>query len=163
MDETLKESLEQFDSLWRRVCPQDECPVGQKAGTYSLEDALLGFIHDEICAGVCASALARMCRGEGRALLLRHAAEAKRHLRRLRAEYFIATGVTAGTNEDCRVMPTGLPALRTAFLQAGDLAARYEDAAERTDSPELREVFLAFASDVRRRARETRSLLIDSF
>lgn len=165
MDDMIKESLDGFPDLWKRVSCQPQSPPEQeaKADTYSQEDTLLGLIHDETCTGVYAAALARMCPADGRAVLQRHAAQARRHLRRLRAEYFLATGVTGGCNEDCRAMGDKLPALRAEFLRAGDMAERYEQAAERADSPELRDVFTSFAADERCRARELRSLVIGSF
>ncbi len=165
MDDMIKESLDGFESLWQRVSCREDRPAepGPQTGTYSLEDTLLGLIHDETCAESCALALARMCRGDGRAVLQRHASQARRHLRRLRAEYFIVTGVAGGSNEDCRPLGHKLPALRTALLQAGDMAERYEKAAEQTDCPALREAFTAFSGDERRRAQELRSLVIGSF
>lgn len=162
MDDMLKESLEGFESLWQRVSCQQERPEGP-ADTFSTEDMLLTFIHDETCAAARAAALARMVQGDGRTALLRHAAEAKRHLRRLRAEYFILTGGTGAANQDCRPLSSRLPALRTELLQAGDMAARYGMAAEKTDEAPLREVFAAFAEDERCRARELRTLIIGSF
>ena len=164
MDDMIRDSLAGFGQLWQRVsCAGESAEPGRGADTYSPEDTLLALIHDEICTGAYVSALARMFQGDGRALLQRHAAEARRHLRRLRAEHFIITGVEGGAHQDCRSLSGRLPALRAVLLQAADMAERYAAAAERTDCPELREVFSAFAADERRRARETRSLLIDSF
>lgn len=165
MDEMINESLAGFDSVWQRVtgkndCEAENCPA---AGTYSEEDTLLGLIHDETCAAFQSTALARMFQGDGRATLMRHANQAKRHLRRLRAEYFIATGITGGSNEDCRAVNGKLASLRSLFLQAGELAERYEKAADQTESEALREVFLTFAADERHRAQEIRALLIESF
>lgn len=161
MDEMIKDSLDGFDSVWQRVTGRAD--TTQQPHTYSQEDALLGLIHDETCAAFYASSLARMFQGDGRTLLLRHAADAKRHLRRLRAEYFITTGVTSGTNEDCRSVTGKLASLRSAFLQAAELAERYEACAGQSENAELREVFTAFAADERRHAQEIRALLIESF
>ncbi len=162
MDDMLKESLEGFENLWQRVTCRQETPV-EPRDTYSMEDMLLAFIHDETCTATAASALARMVQGDGRAALQRHAAEAKRRLRRLRAEYFILTGVPGGSNQDCRPLSGALPGLRTELLRAGDMAARYELAAKKTDDAALGEAFAAFAQDERRRARELRALIIGSF
>ena len=163
MDEMLKESLEGFENLWQRVSHGPEDAPPPRGDAKSQEDALLGLIHEETCAAAYSAALSRMLPGDGRTVLQRHAAEAKRHLRRLRAEYYIATGVSGGTNEDCRALAGKLPGLRAVLLQARDLAGRYEGAADRADSPELGEALLAFAGEERRRARELRSLLIESF
>lgn len=162
MDEMLKESLDGFDDLWQRVSGGTKTPP-ERADTYSLEDTLLALIHDETCAAVYSGALARLFPGDDRAVLRRHADEARRHMRRLRAEYFIATGVTAGSNEDCRALDGRLPALRTALLQADEMAERYENASKREEWAPLRELFAAFAADERRRARELRSLIIGKF
>ncbi len=161
MDNIIKESLTGFEDVWQRVTGRDTPQPPESA--YSQEDSLLLLIHEEICAAAGATALARMFQGDGRALLLRHAADAKRHLRRLRAEYFITTGLTAASNGDCRAVGGKLASLRDAFLAAGQLAGRYEMAAGQTDCPELAEAFGAFAADERRRAQELRALLIDSF
>ena len=159
MDEMLKESLDGFDDLWQRVSGGAKTPPERD----SLEDALLALIHDETCAVAYASALAQLFPGEDRTVLRRHAGEARRHMRRLRAEYFIATGVTAGSNEDCRALDGKLPGLRTALLQADEMAARYENAAKREEWATLRDMFAAFAADEQRRARELRALIIGKF
>ena len=167
MDDMLTESLSGFDELWQRVTRQDLVPEGRprsgEARTYGREDALLTFIHDETCAAAGYAALARMFQGDSRAALLRHAAGARSHLRRLRAEYFIATGLTGGGNEDCRALSGRLASLRELFLRSEDLAARYARAAESAGDEALREAYAAFAQDVDRRAQDTRALLVDSF
>lgn len=166
-DALIQESLAGFDSVWQRVARRGDgpetpnTPVGAK--TYSQEDALLGFIHEETCAAASASSLARMFQGDGRAVLQRQAVAAQRHLRRLRAEYFILTGVTCGANEDCRSTNGKLASLRSFYLQACELAERYTQAAEKAGDEALQGIFLAFAEDEHRHAQEARSLLIDNF
>ena len=166
MEELISESMAGFDSLWQRVTGQEEpAPAARPPQTAAgkEEDALLLLIHDEICAGAWSAALARLFQGEGRAVLARHAADAKRHLRRLRAEHYILTGVDTGGNQDCRAI-AGRPALlRAAFLQAEEMAGRYAQLAESAAGGELREVCAAFAEEERRRARELRALLVESF
>lgn len=161
MEELIKQSLDSFDDVWQRVTGRQAPALPQPGGRE--EDALLRLIHQERCAAYYAEALARALPGDGRALMLRHAAEAKSHLRRLRAEHFILTGVTGGGNEDCRAVTGKLALLRAAFLLAQELAAQYESAAEGTSCPELREVFAAFAQQTRRRAQEVRTLLVGNF
>ena len=166
-DSLIQESLAGFDSVWQRVARRSDgseaegIPAGTK--TYSQEDVLLCFIHEETCIAANASSLARMFQGDGRAVLQRQATVAQRHLRRLRAEYFILTGVKSGANEDCRTVNGKLASLRDLYLQACDLAARYTHAAEKAEDEALQGIFLAFAEDERHSAQETRSLLIDSF
>lgn len=170
MDDILKDGLDGFDAVWQRVTGQSTQtgplppthPAGP-GGTRPLEDALLGLIHDETCAALSAASLARSFQADGRAVLQRLAAGSRRRLRRLRAEYFIATGVAAGSNEDCRGTAGKLASLRAVYLQERDLAARYGEASEREDCPELAEAFAAFAQEARQGAREARALLIDCF
>lgn len=171
MDDMLKEGLEGFDAVWQRVtgqCAEEEEPRQPAApagsgGIWSLEDTLLGLIHDETCSAVCAGSLARMFSADGRAVLQRLAAGSRRRLRRLRAEYFIATGVASGSNEDCRDTGGKLASLRAVYLQQQTLAERYAQASERTASPDLQDAFATFAAEARRGAQEARALLIDSF
>ena len=159
MDDTIKESLDGFEALWRRV----RCPGEPSAHAHSPEEALLDLVRREASAAAYTAALAGTFRGDSRALLQRHAAQARAHLRRLRAEYFIATGVAAGVKEDRRAPDARLTALRTVLLQARDMAEAYERAADLTDCPELREVFQTFAQDERNRFREIRALVVGSF
>ena len=166
MDDLIRESMEGFDTLWQRVTggaqQTEEHPSAQEH-TYDWEDVLLGFIHEESCAAGLSAALARMSQGDARAVLARQAGEAKTRLRRLRAEHFIAAGVEDGGNEQCRAPAGRLASLRGLYLQAQDLAARYEKAAGAVADPALGEVFSAFADASRRRARELRDLLVASF
>ena len=162
MDESfIKESLTGFDAVWKRVTGGHE--TADKAEVYSEEDILKELIQDENCAAQYASSLARMFQGDGRAVLLRHAADAKRHSRRLRAEYFIRTGVSYSQENNCQGVSGKLSSLRQALLQAGLRAEKYDFAAEHTSSLELRQAYQAFAADTRRCAQETRALLIESF
>ena len=166
MDDLIKESMDGFDQLWQRVTggPQQtqEHPPAQER-TYDWEDVLLGFIHEETCASLLSASLARMSQGDARAALARHAGEAKKRLRRLRAEHFIAAGVEDGGNEQCRAPEGRLASLRGLYLQAQDLAVRYEQAAGDIADPVLGEVLSAFADANRRRAQELRALLVASF
>ena len=161
MEQMLKESLDNFDAVWQRVtCPAT--PPEARQETASLEDILLGFIHDETCAAAYTAALARLFTGEGRTVLMRQAADARRHLKRLRAEHYIVAGAPAGGNQDCRGIAGKLASLRTVYLQAQDRAGRYSREAERAPD-EIRPLFSAFAEEERRHAREARALLVDSF
>ena len=165
MDDLIRESMDGFQDVWRRVTgkpdPADETPVPPPAAAGA--DPLLAFIEEEANAAWESGTLARMFQGEARAVLTRHSAEGKRRLRRLRAEYFIASGRTA-PEDGRRPMPAGkLDCLRELYLGACGLADRYEKAAGRTTDPALREMYTAFAADSRRRAGELRALLIANF
>ncbi len=165
MDDLIRESMDGFQDVWRRVTarpgPAEETPDPDQPHT--CRDPLPALIREEARAAFESGALARMLQGDGRALLTRHAAEGNRRLRRLRAEYFIATGRTS--REDGRhPMPAGkLDCLRELYLRTCGLADGYEQAAGRTGDPVLRELYSAFADDSRRRAKELRALLIASF
>lgn len=163
MDDMIKDSLAGFDVLWQRVEGGCESAATQAPkAAYSPEEVLRSLIREETCAAMNAANLARSCQGDGRALLQRHAADARRHLRRLRAEYFIRTGATPPCPEDCPCGAGRLAALRASYLQAKDLADRYTEAAGHAE-PELREVLSSYAEDERCRAKDLRSLLLGSF
>lgn len=158
-DDLIKDSLTGFDDVWKRVTGSS-APLSE---AYSEETMLRELIHSETCAAQYAAALARMFQGDGRAVLVRHAADAKRHGRRLRAEYYIRTGVSPAPMDNCQGVSGKLASLRSALLDADALAERYDHAGSHTDSEELRQVYQTFAADARRRAQETRALLIENF
>lgn len=153
-------SLAGFDALWQRVTGHEPRPALPPA--FDPEDALLGFIQEETCAAARSAALARQFQGEPRAALQRQTELARQHVRRLRAERFIITGLAGADKVDCR-MPAEKPAaLRAAYLRAAALAERY-DAAAHAAGGELAELFTAFAADARVRARELRALVVACF
>ena len=156
----IKQSLAGFDTVWQRVAG-DHGPPHEEV--YSEENVLRKLIHSEICAARQASSLARMFQGDGRAILLRHAADAKRHIRRLRAEYFIHTGICPDRDSDCQEPCGKLASLRAALFQTNERADMYTQAAKQTESAELRQMYETFACDAMRHAREIRALLIESF
>ena len=162
MDDMLTESLAGFDAVWQRVTGR-EGPAAAPAAPVPRPDTLLDLMRAEVCAAACASALARSFPAGGRAVLLRHAADARRHLRRLQAEYFIAAGVQGVPGGDCPAPAGKLAALRALFLQAEDMAGRYGQAAAQTDCDALQQALSAFAADERCRAQELRALLVESF
>lgn len=176
MDDILKDSLSDFDAVWRRVTGQSageggaggdmpsSCagPAGPEKAPPP-EDTLLALLRGEICAGACAGALARYFPADGRAVLQRMAAGSRRRLRRLRAERFIATGADGGDHVDCGGPSGKLASLRDIYLRFAALAEGYTAAAEKAADPDLRDAFAAFAGEARCSAREARALLIDSF
>ena len=164
-DEYLKESLAGFDALWQRVTgrepdrtdsapAQDACPLG---------DALLALIGAETRAAAEAAVLARQCQGESRGMLQRQVSEARRRLRRLRAEYYILTGAEAVAETDFRPAGSRLACLRRAYLRAEHLAGQYEQAAALAGCGPLRDALAGFAGDAECAARQLRALLVDSF
>ena len=163
MDDLIRESMEGFDDVWRRVTGKQEADTPPTPEICPREDTLASLIRREACAAMQSAALARMCRGDGRALLTRHAGETKRRLRRLRAEQFIAAGHADAGGGPCPLPDGKLAALRALYLGAVALGEAYEKAGAETSDPALAELFAAFAGDSRRRAKELRALLVDSF
>lgn len=162
MDDLIRESMDGFDEVWRRVTGKPG--TGCAGRTYATEDILAPLIAGEAGTAYQSAALARACQGRARQVLSRHANRAKVRLRRLRAEYFIAAGVTAP--ETAPATPAGegpRTALRRLWLDAAALADRYEKAAGEAKDAALKEVLDAFAGESRTRARELRALLTATF
>ncbi len=162
-DNRIKDSLAGFNAVWRRVTGTEEARPDGRTPLYDEEDALARFIRDELCAASHTASLARMFQGSRRAVLLRHAAEASRHARHLRAEYFIRTGAMPEPGGGCRRANGKLASLRAILLQDRRMADGYENAAYAAGSAELRQLYQTFAADARRQAQEIRILLIESF
>ena len=161
MDDLIRESMDGFDEVWRRVTgrPGTGC-VGKAPAA---EEILTALIQAEACAAQMSAALARICQGQARQVLARHAAGAKARLRRLRAEYFIAAGAAAPVPGPCPVTEGRQAALRRLYLDAAALADRYEQAAGEAEDEALKEVLAAFTRESRVRAKELRALLVESF
>ena len=162
MDDLIRESMEGFDDVWRRVAGKQEAEQ-PPAPEPCEQDPLPALIRREACAAAQSAALARMCQGDGRTILTRHAVEAKRRLRRLRAEQFIAAGHADAGDGPCPMPDGKLAALRALYLGALAVGGEYEKAAKLAADPALAELFTAFAGDSRRRAKELRALLVESF
>lgn len=164
MDSQIMESIAGFDALWQRVTGREEPARGDAPDkTYALADALRHLIREQACAAAGAAALSRLMQGEGRAVLARQAAEGRRQLRRLQAEHYILTGVTAGPAGDCPPPADRLSSLREAFLRAGQLAELYGQTAHLADCPELAQTLDGFAAAEQGRARQLRALLVEHF
>ena len=162
MDDLIRESMDGFDEVWRRVTGKPE--TGCAGKTYAAGDILAPLITGEACAAQRSAALARAFQGQAQKVLSRHAAEAKKRLRRLRAEYFIAAGAAAPDPGPCPMAAEGRQAaLRRLYLDAAALADSYEKAAGEADDAALQEVLAAFAAESRVRAKELRALLVESF
>ena len=162
MDDLIRESMDGFDEVWQRVTgkPGTGCP----GKTYASEDILAALIAGEACTAQKSAALSRACQGQARQVLARHANRANARLRRLRAEYFIAAGMTAPDPGPCPTPAEGRQdALRRLYLDALALADRYEKAAGEADDAALQEVLTALAQENKLWARELRALLVGSF
>lgn len=146
-----------FETLWQRVS-------GRKPEKHvTEEDRLPGFIREECCLAAFYTALARMFQNPGRAQLMSQAADAKRRSRRLRAEYFILTGLTCDVPRDCPGTGGKLASLRSALETEYRLAEAYTEASETTSCPILKELYQCFAQDSNLCAQANRALLLDCF
>ena len=161
MDDLIRESMDGFDEVWRRVTGKPGTGCAER--TYTTEDMLAPLIAGEDCAAQVSAALARMCQDQARQVLARHAAGAKARLRRLRAEYFIAGGAAAPAQGPCPMTEGRQAALRRLYLDAVALTDRYEKAAGAAADDALKEALDAFARESELRARELRALLVASF
>ncbi len=155
--ESTRKALEGFDALWERVS-------GKTARTvFDEDDALRDFIKREQCAAAFDSSLSRMFPQAGRSALLGRASGAKLRARRLRAEYFIRSGISYTPADCCQPVAGKLASLRTAMERDAALALAYNAAAEKTAMPELRKLYQDFARETENAARETRALIVDCF
>lgn len=161
MDDLIRESMDGFDEVWRRVTGKPGTGCAER--TYAPEDMLAALIAGEACAAGQSAALAKVCQGQARQVLARHAAGAKARLRRLRAEYFIAGGTAAPDPGQCSPAEGRQAALRRLYLDAVALTDRYEKAAGAAADDALKEALDAFARESELRARELRALLVASF
>lgn len=155
-DREITACLAGFEHLWQRVS-------GNTPSARSEDRTLQHLIREECCVAGYYTALARMFQGSGRAQLLNQAGEARRHARRLRAEYFILTGLSCDAPKDCPSVSGKLASLRSALTTEQNLAAAYAQAAEATECPVLREAYRCFAQEASGRAAANRTLLLECF
>ena len=169
MDEQdILKSLAGFEEVWKRVTAagptaEEKAPKEAPSGPSSEEETLKRLIEDEIRDAAYYTFASRMFQGKARTMLLYHAADEKRHARRLQAEYFIRTGESYAPSCVCEPTADRMTSLRAALLREQAGAAAYQSAAERTAAPELREVYLHNAADEQRHAREDRELILEKF
>lgn len=161
MEENILQCLEDFDRLWQRVTAVSSAPP-PTAGTDE-NQRLQSFLAAELCSAAYYTNLAKMFQGQGRQLLLSHAAEEKAHARRLRAEYFIRTGQSALPGGNCESVSGKLASLRSIYFRELEAAAAYREAAEGCTNEDLASLYHSFAQDEERHAQENRELLLDCF
>ena len=146
-----------FESLWQRVA--DKAPEKRPAE----ENRLLDFFREESCAASFYAGLARLFQNPGRGQLAARAAEAQRRARRLRAEYFILTGLSCDSPRDCPSAGGKLVSLRTALETERRLARAYALAAESASCTVLKELYQDYARESALCAEANRALLLDCF
>lgn len=153
----LYSSLNAFPELWKRVT---EMPP---KNTFSNEATLEHFIREEYCTSQFYASLAYMFPNKSRTELISRSNDAKRRLRRLRAEYFIRTGVTLTPSDKCPAVTGKLASLRSVMARQRETAAEYERASSMTDCPILRELFRTYGKELSAAAALDRALLIENF
>lgn len=158
MDENFSRTMEDFASVWLRVCGKE--PPSTPA--VDEESALHVFIRDACCDASFYTALARMFSSAGRSTLLSHAQECKTRCRLLRAEYFIRSGEMASAKDNCPLVGGKLASLRAVMLRESEQTAAFLRAAQTADEP-LRSLYTRFAEEAERRAQTNRTLLLDCF
>ena len=157
ISDSTRKIMEGFDALWERVSAKPSQAL------FDEDETLREFIKSELCTASFDSALARMLQNPGRAAFSAHASAAKLRARRLRGEYFIRTGVSYTPKEPCQGVTGKLASLRMALERDIGMAKSYAAAAEKTALPELGQLYTAFAAERKNAAKETRSLILDSF
>lgn len=157
MEESFKQTMDDFAPIWQRVC-------GQECAAPPDEDALLRrFIRDAYCDSLYYSSLSRMFPAGGRNLLLSHAQEAKNRCRLLRAEYFIRTGEAITPKENCPLVGGKLASLRAIMCRETAQSEEFRRMAEEPVCESVRALCIRFAEDADRRAQADRALLLDCF
>lgn len=161
MQEGFAPTLDDLTAVWLRVRGHRMPPEKTEAPD---EDArLLRFIGEAYGSMTLYTALAKMFPSAGRSLLLGQAQECKNRCRSLRAEYFIRTGISCNPNEPCPLPGGKLFSLRAALYRAEEQADAFRHAARKAQSETLRALYLRFAEQAERHARDDRALLLECF
>ncbi|MCD8088768.1 MAG: hypothetical protein LUE22_09370 [Oscillospiraceae bacterium] len=167
IDQSIQESLAGFETLWQRVRgterPDKQVKESAPIPRFREERAMETFIQAELRAAAFDKALARMFQSKGRAVLLAQAEDAGRRARRLRAEYFIQTGVSYTPGKNCPPVGDKLAALRAALLREERLTQDYTQAAGQTAAPVLQALYADLANGSAAHAQALRNLLILAF
>lgn len=144
----------------RSTAMEEDVPcLGAASAVYG--PLLQEFITHERADGQTYRLLARRAGGGAGRVLAAIAADESRHAKRLGAAYFLISGVRFAPEAGPALPPecTYLSALRDRFLSEQRGAERYRTAANRTDDPCLKELFLELGSDEEAHARLILGLL----
>lgn len=151
-DPAIQRCLAGFGSLWSRVTG------GAPPDHMSAEEDLRHLIAQEQQLATGYRPLTRCFSGCSCAL-----SDSRRRAKRLQAEYFIHTGERYSADVEPRPATDRLTALREQYQNETSLSIAYENAKDRTHSPELETLYQVFASQTRERARALRALLLSCF
>lgn len=161
MDDTIPSfDRTKFEAVWQRVMPgtpgaavhYDHSKQTRPSAADELAQ-LRDFMDDEANDGQIYRALASMCGGCTRQALLSISSDEMRHLRKLKAKYFILTGEVYMPPKACPLIYTVCDTLRR--KRAGELegAAAYKAAAEKTSINELSDTYLELSFDETKHSR----------
>lgn len=131
----------------RRGEPEAVSCLGPASAVHGAE--LQAFIEGELSDFRTYQALARRCTGQAARTLGTIASDERRHAKRLSAAYFLISGVRYWPLERAAVKVDGAywSTLRNRFLAEQKGQAAYRAAAEGTEDPCLRELYLELAEE----------------
>lgn len=108
------------------------------------------FMDDEAGDAITYAELAGMCSGCCRQTLLKMSADEKKHLKKLRAQYFIRTGKTYTPPGCCPLIRTFGETLRLKYTGELEGSQSYRSASGETRDGELAALYATFAEDEKR-------------
>jgi rubrerythrin len=144
---------ENYDSVWDRV-------FGDTSGQDCGDDlkTLREFMDDEASDGAYYRALAKKYPKSCKTFSAM-AADEERHLRELRAAYFIMTGNVYTPKVDPVQIASFTSSLRKQYLGEAEGAKAYTEAAGQTKNQKLRNIYLSHAQDESRHRDTLESML----
>jgi len=126
VDEMPQNMFEDFERIWNRVIGATPEPRPVQAP----EETLRALMDAERARYLFYLALQKRCAQQGRAALMKLAADEARHLKALQLEYFLLLGEAYTPAERCPKQTDILSALRMAYLSEKKSGAEYLAAAE---------------------------------
>ncbi len=146
---------DKFDAVWQRVMSENAAPGAPSTGAETYKSGagpdesaqLRAFMDDEHCDAQLYELLASGTGGRTRQIFGRIAADERRHLRKLKAKYFILTGRTYTPPVSCPFVCSGPETLRQKVRGEAEGAAAYLDAANETGYADLAETYRALSAD----------------
>lgn len=160
-----------FNRVWERVrAAKNEGPLQperlslNKPAPLNVKSVLEGFIENEVSdSGYYFALASRTAQQNAKRVFTQLANDEKRHARQLQTAYFLLTGNSYAAKKPAKTPPRSiLEALRQRYSAENEGAAEYIKAAERTENPELKQLFLELAKDEKRHAAEIKGLVENS-
>ena len=146
---------DKFDAVWRRVMSEnagqnaqlENTPMKTDGNDVIETDRLRKFMDDEVCDARLYELVASKVSVRTRQTLLKIAADERRHLKKLRAKYFILTGKTYTPPDSCPYTRYVPETLRQKVKGEAEGAKAYRAAADETGHPGLAETYRQLAAD----------------